>query len=82
MGFGDASGRVAEHTGDDEGLFARGYRGGLAGNRGVDHAADCGGGVGKNYARDAIDPRDIHDGRHHGDIASADVRRGLTAREG
>ena len=50
LGFGDASGRVAKHTGDNKWFFAGGYRGGLAGNRGVDHAADCGRGVGKNYA--------------------------------
>ena len=74
----DASGGVAEHAGDDGGLFVDG----LETDVGFDHAADGAGGAGKDGARDAVNPGDIDDAGEEDDIFRTDVLRGVTAGEG
>ena len=74
----DASGGVAEHAGDNGGLFVDG----LETDVGFDHAADGAGGAGEDGARDTVNSGDIDDAGEEDDIFRTDVLRGVTAGEG
>ena len=70
----DAGRRVAEHACNDERLRrALGDRGSLH------HRADRPGGTAEDRSREAVEPRDIDDARHHHDVFLADVGRHVAA---